>query len=602
MCIDSGIISNVIKLESYQNEDISHLRDKFQEYEIEDLGELYVCPGIIDLNCSLGYDTSIILESHSADDQSTSLISDEEKYTIGTGSAAAGGVTTIIESPSVYNSEMLDSGSFERKLNKMQGVKLYCDIGFLASITPSNIIEVEHLAERGVLGFKCFMIPPAAEYEYFDKDHLWLALRELSFLNKPLFVHSEVTSERYVYMNSPFRIESVDCRQYNPKPIIDMFPAAFPEDLSPISDEERTPCSPDNYTGSPISLNDVGRQEKKLERKLKMTFSSIEKLVSAEIVSYADSGSTVYNSEDEETAISLQSRDSNSSLSSPEPPNTYSRLRARSDGGLNFPRRPPKITCKRHNNLIVETNYQDVLVGAPPIWEENCVKIIAKELAKYPQCRVHICNLSSAQACFTLCKKKSENSSLKLTSETASFYLYFSDDRIERGETFFKVHPPVREPANKKLLWDILQLDKIDAVASYHRPITPTFKFLTSGDFQRAVSGINSIGFNLQSVWNAFSGDCRTVIPKIFKLLSENPAKIIGLDKQKGSISIGKHADIVVWDPFKPCISSPSLYLYSNTHPFLKESMKGRVYRTYVRGKLSYCKNTLIESAGSILV
>lgn len=529
------------------------------------------------------------------------ILSEEDKYRIGSGSAAAGGVTTVIESPSVYNREMQDLDSFSRKVDRLKNVELYCDVGFLGTLTPSNIIQAEHMAESGVLGFKCFMIPPCADYEYFDRDHIWLAMRELSFLNKPLFIHSEVTSDRYIYMNSPFRKECLEFRQFNPKPIIDMFPAAFPEDLSPASDEECTPKTPDNYIGSPISCIDMLRQEKKLERMIKMSSSTIEKLVSAEIVSYAESGNTIFKSEDEETAISIQSQDSFSSMSSYECEH-ITRIRARSNVSSGANQRPPKITCSRHNNLLIENNYQDVLVGAPAIWEENCVKIISKELARYPQCKAHICNLSSAQACFTLFKKKSENSELQLTGETSSFYLHFSDERVRLGETFFKVHPPIREPKNQKLMRDILQLSKIDAVGSYHRPINPTLKFLTSGDFQRALSGINSIGFNLQSVWKALEGDPRKVIPKMFKFLSENPAKIIGLDKVKGSIAVGKYADIVVWNPFKMCRVKSSMYIYAKTNPFLEERMKGRVYRTYVRGKLSYCNQYLMETSGRLLV
>lgn len=601
ICIDSGIISNILTLELSQWDNLEEILEPFKEYEIENLQDLYICPGIVDLNCSLGYDISIILESKSAGRESIEFLSEEDKYRIGSGSAAAGGVTTVIESPSVYNREMQDLVSFQRKLIKLKDIKLYCDVGFLGSLTPSNIMEAEAMAEEGVLGFKCFMIPPSAEYEYFDKDLIWLAMRETAFLHKPLFIHSEVTSDRYIYMNSPFRIERVESRQFNPKPMITMFPGAFPEDLSPVSDEECSPKASANFTSSSIPHLDILKQEKTLERKLKISSSTIEKLVSAEIVSYSKSGSTIFKYEDEETPISIMTQDSFSSMSSYES-ETTTRMRARSDSSLRITRRPPKITCCIQKHLFVETNYQDILVGSPAIWEENCIKIIVKHLTRYPQCRAHICNLSSAQACFTLFKKKSENSELKLTSETASFYLYYSDDQIKLGETFFKVHPPIREPVNQQLLKEILKLNKIDAVSSYHRPINPTLKFLNPGDFQRAVSGINSIGFNLQSVWAALEGEPSTVIPHMFKYLSYNPAKIIGLDQSKGSIAVGKHADIVVWNPFKKCKFTNSMHIYPETNPFLKESMKGKVYRTYVRGNLTYCNQQLVEASGSLLL
>lgn len=556
---------------------------------------------------SLAYDSGIVLESKSADHEQSEILSEEEKYTLGSGSAAFGGVTTVVDSPSVFHKDVSDPESFSKKFNRLEGIDLYCDLGFLASLSIMNVSEAKRLADLGALGFKGYMIPPAADQTYFRKDNLWIVLRELALLSKPLFIHSEFTSERFIYLNSPFRVEPVESRIYNPKPRMDNYPAAFPESLSPVSSEDNTPYTPED-SSSPLHRKII--DEQRLEKRIKLHFNKIDKLVNFEMSSYSKSGSTIFEKSDEieeldtertadtqDTEMYVERTRSTSSISSIDSGKILHKAQT-----FSLIRRPPKISCARNNTFVSKNSYIDILVSAPEIWEENCVKVIVKEARKYPQCKVHICNMSSAQALFTLRKKKQEYPDIPVTCETTGFYLYYSEKDIKSGETMYKIHPPIRDSENKKLLHEVLRLDAVDAISSYHRPVNPTLKFLKSGDFQRAVSGINSLGFTLQAVWSRVLGNPQENIPKIFKWLSENPAKIIGLDSIKGSIQIGKHADLVVWNPFKNTISDRSLFIYPQILPFLKQTMKGRIYRTYLRGRLVYNKYRLQTPSGRLIV
>ena len=76
--------------------------------------------------------------------------------------------------------------------------------------------------------------------------------------------------------------------------------------------------------------------------------------------------------------------------------------------------------------------------------------------------------------------------------------------------------------------------------------------------------------------------------------MCEGPAKMLGISDRKGSISIGKDADFVIWNPFILSkfelgkeISSTS----NNLHLFYKKHLFGIINCTFLRGNLIYNKN-----------
>lgn len=64
--------------------------------------------------------------------------------------------------------------------------------------------------------------------------------------------------------------------------------------------------------------------------------------------------------------------------------------------------------------------------------------------------------------------------------------------------------------------------------------------------------------------------DPRKDLPKLMNYLSLQPAKIMGINKLKGSIEVGKHADFFIFDPndnhnHTDCFNQyPDLCIYLN--------------------------------------
>ena len=71
------------------------------------------------------------------------------------------------------------------------------------------------------------------------------------------------------------------------------------------------------------------------------------------------------------------------------------------------------------------------------------------------------------------------------------------------------------------------------------------------------------------------------------KLMSYNPAKILGIDR--GEIAEGKIADLTIFDPNKKYIYTEDM-IVSKSHntPWIGKELQGEVVYTIVGGRMSY--------------
>lgn len=117
-----------------------------------------------------------------------------EGFISGTKAAAAGGVTTVVDMPLNSIPATTTLSGFEDKLRAARG-RCHVDVGFWGGVVPGNASELEALARRGVLGFKCFLSPSGVgEFEHVSGADLRAALPVLAPLGLPLLVHAELPS------------------------------------------------------------------------------------------------------------------------------------------------------------------------------------------------------------------------------------------------------------------------------------------------------------------------------------------------------------------------------------------------------------------------
>jgi len=197
---------------------------------------------------------------------------------------------------------------------------------------------------------------------------------------------------------------------------------------------------------------------------------------------------------------------------------------------------------------------------------------------------VHVVHLSDGEDTLSLIKNaKAEGSSV--TVETCAHYLSFAAEDIPEGATEYKCAPPLRESHHRELLWKALFDGNIDMITTDHSPSTVDMKLLEEGDFLKAWGGISGIQFSVPATWTHGSVRGMT-LEQMSKWWSTIPAKMVNLPR-KGSLEVGKDADIVVWDPEASFVIDRNypIYFKNKVTAYMGHKYYGKVMTTFARGR-----------------
>ena len=227
--------------------------------------------------------------------------------------------------------------------------------------------------------------------------------------------------------------------------------------------------------------------------------------------------------------------------------------------------------------------YATWLDSRPPAAEVDAVRMLIA-LCREFETPIHIVHLAAAEAVPLLRAARAEG--LPITVETCPHYLTFCAEEIPDGATLFKCAPPIRGRDNREALWQALVDGDIDLVATDHSPCPPAMK--AGDDFVRAWGGIAALELSLPAVWTGASA--RGVpLERVAQWLSAAPARLAGVDGRKGSIAVGKDADLVVWDPDATfVVEEARLRQRHKRTPYAGLTLRGRVIETYAGGRLVY--------------
>ena len=205
----------------------------------------------------------------------------------------------------------------------------------------------------------------------------------------------------------------------------------------------------------------------------------------------------------------------------------------------------------------------------------------AVEIAAEVGTDLHIVHIGTAKAAELRVDKN------RISGETEPHYLAFSLDDLERIGGALKTTPVVKSPGNADGLWQALVNGVLDFVASDHAPAPMSQK-------------------NTGSAWNDYSGipGSETLFPYMYsegfvkrnvsldrflKIVSENAARRYGLFDRKGSIEVGKDADLVLIDPkVNWTVRGQKFLSKSKITPFEGMTFQGRAVKTMLRGKVIY--------------
>ena len=112
----------------------------------------------------------------------------KETFPTGTASAAAGGVTTVLDMPN--NSPITMSPTTLRNRIKLAEDNIFVNIGFYSEF-PTNLEDIKEIVDVGAIGFKLFFAEQVGGLNIDDNEALREAFKKTAQLNVPVAVHAE---------------------------------------------------------------------------------------------------------------------------------------------------------------------------------------------------------------------------------------------------------------------------------------------------------------------------------------------------------------------------------------------------------------------------
>ena len=75
----------------------------------------------------------------------------------------------------------------------------------------------------------------------------------------------------------------------------------------------------------------------------------------------------------------------------------------------------------------------------------------------------------------------------------------------------------------------------------------------------------------------------------LVRLTSYTPSKLLHIENERGSIEVGKKADITIFDPNEEYVYTKEMIVSkSKNSPFIGKTLKGKVKYTIVNGRVVY--------------
>jgi len=215
-----------------------------------------------------------------------------------------------------------------------------------------------------------------------------------------------------------------------------------------------------------------------------------------------------------------------------------------------------------------ETSVRLGMSGIPNIAESLIVHRDI-ELVRYTQSAIHFTGVSTPESLALI--RAARKDGLRVTCSVTPFHLLYTEERLGTYDSVYKVEPPLRTEAERKLLVEALLDGTIDCIATHHRPQDWDAKVK---EFEYAQPGIISQETCLAMLLQAVP---QLDAARIALLLSINPRRIFGLPD--AVIETGRPAVLSVFDTTAEwTYSKESKKSMGINSPLLGQQLTGRAF------------------------
>ncbi len=222
------------------------------------------------------------------------------------------------------------------------------------------------------------------------------------------------------------------------------------------------------------------------------------------------------------------------------------------------------------------------LAGWPRAAEES---IVARDaiLARDAGARVHICHASTAGTVEILRWAKQQG--ISITAEVTPHHLMLDDSRLATYDGRNRVNPPLREAGDAQALRTALAEGVIDCVATDHAPHAAHEKCC---EFSAARPGMLGLQTALSVVVATMVKPGLLDWRGVARVMSENPARIVGLDDHGRPLEVGEPANLTVVDPESAwTVAGAMLASRSANTPYEAMTLPATVTATLLRGRIT---------------
>ena len=199
-------------------------------------------------------------------------------------------------------------------------------------------------------------------------------------------------------------------------------------------------------------------------------------------------------------------------------------------------------------------------------------------LARLTGSRVHFQHVSTAGGVAMV--RAAKDAGLAVTAEATTHHFTLDHSACAGFDPVFKVHPPLRTPADVRAIKDGLADGTIDVIATDHAPHASHAKDDTFADAPPGMLG-------LETAFAIANTHLDIPIESLLAAMSWRPAAIAGLQADHGGpIVEGSPANLAIIDPNTTwTVSGDAMASRSNNTPYEGMAVRGRTRHTILKGE-----------------
>ena len=229
--------------------------------------------------------------------------------------------------------------------------------------------------------------------------------------------------------------------------------------------------------------------------------------------------------------------------------------------------------------------------------EEACFEssLIAIQFAQKHNSRLHILHTSTEKE-LQLFSNMLPLKEKRITAEVCVHHLHFTAADYENLGYLIKCNPAIKEPHNKKALWEALLDDRLDVIATDHAPHTLAEK---DGPYEHAHAGLPLVQHSLPLMLY-YHKQGMISLEKIAEKMSHAVADCFSI-ANRGYIREGYFADMVMVNLNKSKkITKDNILFKCGWSPLENFNMPASVTRTFVNGKIVYENEVIMENSNGM--